>query len=177
MWREEQTRKYDRPMPVFSTHPASMERLNDLKAEAAAIVDAPTERGRDRYRAVLRPLLPKLLDAELGNRRYAGSILVISELLEDSPAEDKGLLTFYLGEAYRRRGLGDDKAKAAAHYAQAITLPNAPAAAWREHGYDLLRAGGGDAARASLQRYLRDAPNAEDRAFVQRELDKLGAAQ
>ena len=177
MWREEQTRKYDRPMPVFSTHPASMERLNDLKAEAAAIVDAPTERGRDRYRAVLRPLLPKLLDAELGNRRYAGSILVIGELLEDSPAEDKGLLTFYLGEAYRRRGLGDDKVKAAAYYAQAITLPDAPIAAWREHGYALLRAGGGDAARASLQRYLRDAPNAEDRAFVQRELDKLGAAQ
>ena len=177
MWREEQTRKYDRPMPVFSTHPASMERLNDLKAEAAAIVDAPTERGRDRYRAVLRPLLPKLLDAELGNRRYAGSILVIGELLEDSPAEDKGLLTFYLGEAYRRRGLGDDKVKAAAYYAQAITLPDAPIAAWREHGYALLRAGGGDAARTSLQRYLRDAPNAEDRAFVQRELDKLGAAQ
>ena len=67
--------------------------------------------------------------------------------------------------------------KAAAYYAQAITLPDAPIAAWREHGYALLRAGGGDAARTSLQRYLRDAPNAEDRAFVQRELDKLGAAQ
>ena len=71
-------------------------------------------------------------------------------MLEDSPAEDKGLLTFYLGEAYRRRGLGDDKVKAAAYYAQAITLPDAPIAAWREHGYALLRAGGGDAARTSL---------------------------
>ncbi len=177
MWREEQTRRYDRPAAVFSTHPASQERLNDISAAAAAVPSPPIERGRDRYRAATRPFLEHWLDQELGQRRYAGSILVIGELLQDAPAVDKGVLTFYLGEAYRRRGLGDDKAKAAAHYAQAITLPNAPAAAWREHGYDLLRAGGDDAARASLQRYLRDAPNAEDRAFVQRELDKLGAAQ
>ncbi|QIL21239.1 M48 family metallopeptidase [Thermomonas sp. HDW16] len=177
MWREEQTRKYDRPMPVFSTHPASQERLNDIKAEAAAIPNAPTDRGRDRYRAAVRPLLPKLLDEELGNRRYAGSILVIGELLADSPTEDKGLLTFYLGEAYRRRGLGDDKAKAATYYAQAVLLPGAPAAAWREHGFVQRSAGDAAGARASLQRYLQDAPNAEDRAFVQRELDKLGGAR
>ena len=177
MWREEQTRKYDRPMPVFSTHPASQERLNDIKAEAAAMANAPTDRGRDRYRAAMRPLLPKLLDAELGNRRYAGSILVIGELLADSPAEDKGLLTFYLGEAYRRRGLGDDKARAAAYYAQAVTLPGTPAAAWREHGFVQRAAGNTAGARTSLQRYLQDAPDAEDRAFVQRELEKLGGAR
>lgn len=177
MWREEQTRRYDRPLPVFSTHPASQERLNDIRTEAAAIPNAPTDRGRDRYRAAVRPLLPKLLDAELGNRRYAGSILVIGELLADSPAEDKALLTFYLGEAYRRRGLGDDKAKAAAYYAQAVALQGAPAAAWREHGFALRSAGNAAGARDALQRYLRQAPNAEDRAFVQRELDKLGGAR
>ena len=177
MWREEQTRKYDRPLPVFSTHPASQERLNDIKAEAAAIPDAPTERGRDRYRAAVRPLLPKLLDEDLGNRRYAGSILVIGELLADSPAGDKGLLTFYLGEAHRRRGLGDDKARAAAYYAQAVALPGAPAAAWREHGFAQRASGNAGGARSALQRYLQDAPGAEDRAFVQRELDKLGGAR
>lgn len=177
MWREEQTRRYDRPLPVFSTHPASQERLNDIRTEAAAITSAPTDRGRDRYRAAVRPLLPKLLDEELGNRRYAGSILVIGELLDDAPAEDKGLLTFYLGEAYRRRGLGDDKAKAATYYAQAIALPDAPAAAWREHGFVRHSAGDTAGARASLQRYLQDAPSAEDRAFVQRELEKLGGAR
>ena len=177
MWREEQTRKYDRPLPVFSTHPASQERLNDIKAEAAAIANAPTDRGRDRYRVAVRPLLPKLLDEELGNRRYAGSILVIGELLADAPVEDKGLLTFYLGEAYRRRGLGDDKAKAASYYAQAVALPNPPAAAWREHGFVQRAAGEATGARAALRRYLLEAPAAEDRAFVQRELDKLGGVR
>lgn len=177
MWREEQTRRYDRPLPVFSTHPASQERLTDIKAAAAAIPNPPTDRGRDRYRAAVRPLLPRLLDAELGNRRYAGSILVIGELLADSPAEDKGLLTFYLGDAYRRRGLGDDKAKAASYYAQAIALPGTPAAAWREHGFVLRSAGNNAGARDALARYLQQSPNAEDRAFVQRELEKLGGAR
>ena len=177
MWREEQTRKWDRPLAVFSTHPASQERLNDITAAAAAIPDAPTERGRERYRAATRPFLPGWLDKELGERRYAGSILVIGELLQDAPPADKGLLTFYLGEAYRRRGLNDDRAKAAGYYAQAIALPGAPAAAWREHGFSRRAAGDSTGARAALQRYLEDAPQAEDRAFVQRELDKLGGAR
>lgn len=177
MWREEQTRKYDRPLPVFSTHPASQERLNDIKAAAAAIPNPPSDRGRERYRAAVRPFLPRMLDAELGQRRYAGSILVIGELLTDSPAQDTGLLTFYLGEAHRRRGLGDDKATAAAYYAKAIALPGAPPAAWREHGFVLRTAGNTNAARDALQRYLQQSPNAEDRAFVQRELEKLGGAR
>lgn len=177
MWREEQTRKWDRPLAVFSTHPASQERLNDITAAAAAIPDAPTERGRERYRAATRPFLPGWLDKELGERRYAGSILVIGELLQDAPPADKGLLTFYLGEAYRRRGLNDDRAKAAGYYAQAIALPGAPAAAWREHGFSRRAAGDSAGARAALQRYLEDAPQVEDRAFVQRELDKLGGAR
>ncbi len=174
MWREEQTRKYDRPLPVFSTHPASQERLNDITAAAALAGAVTGDRGRERYRAVVRPMLPHMLDQELAQRRYAGSILVIGELLADAPPADRGLLTFYLGEAHRRRGLGGDQQKAAALYTQAIAMPGAPAAAWREHGFALQAAGDTRGARMALQRYLRDAPDAEDRAFVQRELEKLG---
>lgn len=177
MWREEQTRKWDRPVALLSTHPASQERLNDISAAARAIPNPPTDRGRDRFRAATRPFLQGWLDQELGQRRYAGSILVIGELLHDAPPADKGLLTFYLGEAYRRRGLNDDRAKAADYYAQAIALPGTPAAAWREHGFARRAAGDVAGAREALQRYLKDAPEAEDRAFVQRELDKLGGGR
>ena len=177
MWREEQTRKWDRPVALFSTHPASQERLTDISAAANAIPNPPADRGRDRYRAATRPYLEGWLDKELGQRRYAGSILVIGELLQDAPAADKGLLTFYLGEAYRRRGLNDDRTRAAGYYAQAIALPDTPAAAWREHGFARRAAGDAAGARDALQRYLKDAPEAEDRAFVQRELDKLGGSQ
>lgn len=174
MWREEQTRKYDRPLQLFSTHPASQERLDDIKAAAATIASPPTDFGRERYRAAVHPPLVKLLDEELAQRRYAGSILVISELLDDAPAEDKGLLTFYLGEAYRRRGLGDDRKKASTYYAQAIALPGAPPAAWREVGLARRNAGDLTGARSALQRYLADAPAAEDAAFIRRDLDTLG---
>lgn len=174
MWREEQTRKYDRPLRIFSTHPASQERLNDIKAAAAAIAEPPVDLGRERYRAAVQPLLVKLLDEELAQRRYAGSILVIGELLEDAPPEDQGLLTFYLGEAYRRRGLNDDKAKAAGYYAQAIALPGAPPAAWREVGFARRSAGDAAGAREALRHYLEASPQAEDAAFVRRDLDSIG---
>ena len=85
------------------------------------------------------------------------------------------MLTFYLGEAHRRRNAAGDRAKAADLYARAVTMPGVPAQAWREHGFALRDANRNADARASLQRYLTDAPQAEDRAFVQRELDKLGA--
>lgn len=172
MWREEQTRKYDRPLTLFSSHPASQERLNDIKQAAAAIAAPPQDDGHERYRAAVHPLLIKLLDEELAGRRYAGSILVISELLEDAPAEDKGLLTFFLGEAYRRRGLNDDKAKAAGYYAQASTLPGTPPAVWREIGFQRRDAGNAASAREAFARYLHDAPQADDAAFIQREMDK-----
>jgi len=174
MLREENTRRYGRPAPIFSSHPETEERLADVRAAAAAVSDPPRERHRDAYRAATRAYLPSWLEAELARRAYDASILVIGELLADAPPEDRGLLTFYLGEAHRRRGRNDDRATAAQLYARAVSMPGVPADAWREHGFALRAAGNTAAARDALQRYLALAPQAEDRAFVQRELDKLG---
>lgn len=176
MLREENTRRYGRPAPVFSSHPETEERLADVRAAAAAVADPPRERHRDAYRAATRPYLQGWLEAELARRAYDASILVIGELLADAPGEDRGLLTFYLGEAHRRRGRDDDRARATQLYAQSVSMPGAPADAWREHGFALRAAGNPVAAREALRRYLELAPQAEDRAFVQRELEKLGGA-
>ena len=70
----------------------------------------------------------------------------------------------------------DDRARATQLYAQTVSMPGVPADAWREHGFALRAAGNPAAAREALRRYLELAPQAEDRAFVQRELDKLGGA-
>jgi beta-barrel assembly-enhancing protease len=172
--REEDTRKYQRRGVVFATHPATDERMSDIRAAADALPNPPRERRRDEYRAAMRPFMTHWLDEELGRRRYASSLLVIGELLADAPAEDHGLLTFYLGEAHRRRNTTGDRAKAAELYARAITLPGAPAASWREHGFALREAGQNANAAAALKRYLDLAPQADDRAFVQRELEKTG---
>ncbi|NOT89063.1 MAG: M48 family metalloprotease [Lysobacter sp.] len=172
--REEDTRKYQRRGVVFATHPATDERMSDIRAAAGALPNPPRERRRDEYRTAMRPFMAHWLDEELGRRRYASSLLVIGELLADAPAEDHGLLTFYLGEAHRRRNANGDRAKAAGLYARAITLPGAPAASWREHGFALREAGKNVEAIAALKRYLDLAPQADDRAFVQRELEKTG---
>jgi predicted Zn-dependent protease len=174
MHEEERTRRYERQLPVFSSHPATQERLSDIRAAANAQADAPKERRREAYRAATRPFLEHWLAADLGQRRYASSLLLIGGLLADAPPADRGLLTFYLGEAHRRRNAAGDRARAASLYAQAVALPGAPAAAWREHGYALRDAGQRAAARDALRRYLQDMPSADDRAVVERELSRLG---
>lgn len=174
--REEETRRYDRQAAVFMTHPATAERLADVTAAAAAEPGGERERRRDAYRAATRPFLETWLADELGRRRYASSLLVIGELLADAPPADRGVLTFYLGEAHRRRNAAGDRDRAAQLYAQAVAMDGTPAAAWREHGYALRAAGRTAHARAALRRYLDTAPRADDRAFVQRELDRLGGA-
>jgi predicted Zn-dependent protease len=173
MLREEETRRYERRGTVFATHPATLERLNDVRAAAAASGPA-RERRKDAYRTATRPYLEHWLQAELGQRRYASSLLIIGELLNDAPVEDRGVLTFYLGEAHRRRNAAGDRAKAAELYARAVGMPGVPADAWREHGFVLREAGRRSEARTALQRYLSGATQAEDRALVQREIDKLG---
>lgn len=177
MLREEQTLKYIKRSTVFATHPATQERLDDVRAAAAAVRTPSSNRGVAQYRAATRPFLENWLDGELAQRRYASSMLVIQELLDEATQQDRGLLTFYAGETYRRRDQAGDRAKAAGLYAKAVTMPGAPAAAWREHGFALAKQGHVADARAAFQRYLADAPQAEDRAFVQRELDKLGGSQ
>lgn len=174
MLAEEETRRYERRAAIFSTHPASRERLQDIRAAASSVPEHPRERRRDAFRASTRPFLERWLDADLGQRRYGSSLLLINGLLADAPDADRGTLTFYLGEAHRRRNAAGDRARAAELYARAVAMPGTPAAAWREHGFALRDAGRTAEARIALQRYLAQTPDAEDRAFVQRELDKLG---
>jgi predicted Zn-dependent protease len=174
MLREENTLKYIPRSKVFASHPATEERLADVRAAAAAVPNPPHERGAADYRAATRPYLEPWLAAELAQRRYGSSLLIVQELLEEAPAADRGVLTFYLGEAYRRRDSAGDRERAADEYAKAVALPGVPPGAWREHGFALAKVGRSAQARTAFETYLREAPQADDRAFVQRELDKLG---
>jgi predicted Zn-dependent protease len=172
MLREEQTRT-GVASSAYAYHPPTRERLDDIRAEVATLATHGNERNTAAYRAAIHPFLQHWLDAELSRRQYAASILVVSELLADAPAEDKALLSFYLGEAYRRRANPGDRAEAARWYAQAIALPDPPPAAWREHGMALRDAGDRPAAIDALQRYLKLASDPPDRAFVEHDLVEL----
>jgi predicted Zn-dependent protease len=166
MLREENARDYGKPMPVFASHPQTRERRDDLRTAAAAISDPGRESGQDRYRAATRPFLKRWLENELTRRMYASSIQAIGDLRDGGMAEDAGLYSFFLAEAYRRRGLGEDRSKAAALYAESVGQAGAPPEAWREHGLALRETGRTVEAATALRRYLELSPVAEDRAFV-----------
>jgi Zn-dependent protease with chaperone function len=173
MLREEEARDYGKPIPVFSTHPQTRERRDDLKAAADAVANPPHELGTGRYRAATRPYLGHWLEQELTRRMFATSIEVIGDLQAQAPAEDAGLYSFYLGEAYRRRGKDADKDEAGRRYALAVTQDGAPPEAWREHGLALRAAGDRAGAAAALRRYVALAPQADDLAFVTGYLTEL----
>ena len=177
MLREEDTRHYGKTWTVFASHPPTRERLDDVTAAAVATGARGGERNVAAYRAATRPFLSHWLDMELARREYAASILVVTELLAEAPVDDRGVLEFYLGEAYRRRADPAGRSEAAHHYANAITLPGAPPAAWREHGLALRDAGNRSDAATALHRYLELAPDANDRAFVTRYLAELEGHQ
>lgn len=173
MVEEEAARKYGKPIPVFASHPKTSERLADVRAAAEASGTDTGETGRDAYRAAVQPFLESWLEDELSRRMYDTSVQVIGRLRTLCDPGVQGRYTFFLAEAHRRRGKEGDAAQAATLYAEAIALPDAPAAAFREHGLALRAAGQPAAAAAALQRYLELAPEAEDAAFVRHYLTEL----
>lgn len=173
MVEEEAARSYGKPIPVFASHPKTTERLADVRTAAEASGASTGSTGRDAYRAAVGPFIESWLEDELSRRMYDTSVQVIGRLRGLADPGLQGRYAFYLAEAHRRRGKGSDAAVAAELYAEAVTLPDAPAAAFREHGLVLRAEGRPDQASAALKRYLELSPQAEDAAFVRHYIDEL----
>lgn len=176
MLQEEKAADYGKPLPVFASHPKSQERRDDLQAAAAAIDNPSSQRDAEAYRHETEKFQQQWLEGELSRRMYQSSIVVMTELLSVSPAEHKGLYTFFLAEAHRRKNKEGDRAKADELYAQATQLPDAPSGAWREYGLALKSANNKPAALAALNRYLALDPKADDRLFIEQYLKELQVA-
>ncbi len=177
MLREENARDYGKPFPVFASHPQTKERVEDVRAAAAAIPNPGKELGRAAYRQATHPFLQQWLQNELTRRMYNTSVQVITDLRKTADPRDAGMYTFYLGEAYRQRNKNDDRVQAAKLYAQAITEPGAPAMAWREQGLALRDAKQFKDAIQNLQEYLAKDPNAQDRGFIEGYLKQMETQQ
>ena len=177
MLREEDARDYGKPFPVFASHPKTKERVEDVRAAAAAITNPGTELGYEAYRKVTRPFLQSWLKNELTRRMYNTSVQVIGDLRKTAAVNDAGVYTFYLGEAYRQRNKNDDRAQAIKLYAQSITEPGAPAEVWRENGLALRDIKQFPEAIKNLQSYLARSPEAQDRGFIESYLKQMETAQ
>ena len=149
---------------LLASHPAPEQRMSDLRASAQEIASPrSTERNRESYLAAIGAHRKTMLDDQVKLNDPGASLYIINNLAKDGW---NGLLRYYEGEVWRLRGRKGDNALAARSYAAAITLPDAPAEAWRAHGYGLLRDGRRDEGKAALGRYLAIAPNAPDAAMV-----------
>jgi predicted Zn-dependent protease len=167
----EMRRRNRRPQSLLASHPAPESRMRDLNLSSAEVKVAGRdyERGRDRWLTAIGPHRQRLLEDQVKLNDPGASLYIINNLAADGW---DGMLRFYEGESWRLRGRAGDRERANASFAQAVTLPNAPAEAWRAHGYALISAGRRDEGRAALARYLDLAPNAADAAMVRYSLQQ-----
>jgi beta-barrel assembly-enhancing protease len=153
---------------AFSTHPPEQARMQDLLDTAKLLQDrkgpGAFEDGAERWQTVMRPYRAKLLEEQIRLNDPGASLY----LLEGHAAHGgwDGQLRFLEGEVYRQRGAEGDKALAASAYASAIAFEDAPAAAWKAHGYDLIKAGSPTEGKVALSRYLELTPDAADASMV-----------
>ncbi len=164
--RQRHKRYNDRADSIVSTHPPTGQRMRDLADTAEHLRASGSEAafdGRAQWRTAITPFMPVLLDEQIKRNDPGASLYLISSLAQDGWT---GLLRYQEGEVFRMRSAHDDAAKAAAAYAAAVQLPDAPPEAWRAHGYALLKAGQADEGRAALNRYLALNPAANDAGMV-----------
>ena len=164
---EQRNKRYrDRSQSVLSTHPPSEDRMTDLADTAAYLSsEEPRERadGRAEWLAAIAPHRVQLLEEQVKLNDPGASLYLVESLATDGW---NGVLRYQEGEIYRMRAADGDPAKAAAAYAASVALPDAPAEAWRAHGYSLLKAGKTADARDALNRYLAMSPDAKDAGVI-----------
>ena len=150
---------------LFATHPAPASRMADLRVSSREVTGGtgPQARGRDRYLKALSSHRARFLDDQVKLNDPGASLYIVNNLAKDGW---NGLLRFYEAEIWRLRGQKGDDARAAQGYAAAVTCPDAPPEAWRNHGYALAKTGRREEGKAALARYLALAPNASDAPMV-----------
>ena len=155
---------------ALSTHPPTENRTINLADTAnylAGKADLPGSEDRGEWEAVIRPYQAMLLHEQVYLNDPGASLYLLETLAKDGWT---GLLRFNEGEVYRLRNANGDDLKAAATYAAATALADAPAEAWRAHGYALLKAGNKSGANEALHRYLAMKPDAPEAAMIRSSL-------
>jgi len=170
--KERDKRYRDRSASLLSTHPPTEDRMKNLADTAASLAarnHQDTTDGRAEWLAAVAPHRAMLLDEQIKLNDPGASLYLVESLAQDGW---NGLLRYNEGEIYRLRGEAGDREKAANAYAAATALPDAPAEAWRAHGYAQLKAGNVEDGRNALSRYLAMNPDANDVGVVRYTLNQ-----
>jgi beta-barrel assembly-enhancing protease len=151
---------------VLSTHPPTEDRMIDLADTADYLAGKqalPDSEGRDEWTEVIRPYQAVLLQEQIQLNDPGASLYLLENLAKVGWT---GLLRFNEGEIYRLRNAKGDDLKAAAAYAAATALADAPPEAWRARGFAWLLAGNKSEADEALNRYIAMQPDAPDAAMI-----------
>jgi hypothetical protein len=165
----------DETSSVLSTHPPARDRMTNLVDTADHLAgkgELQVSDGRDEWAEVIRPYQALLLQEQIYLNDPGASLYLLQNLAADGWT---GLLRFYEGEVYRLRDANDDL-KAAAAYAAATALADAPPEAWRAHGFALLKMGKKSEAGEALTRYLAMNPAAPDAEMIRFTLTQRATA-
>jgi predicted Zn-dependent protease len=168
--REEQAASTNDGGWIFlATHPGIDERIKSFQAAAGSATRGVT--GESELVGLLAAYQDEWLGDELTRGEYDESEVLFRRLLKRD--RNPGLIHFYLGELYRKRGQKGDLDLAIGEYRSALHQPDAPARTHRSLGQVLIRTGRTAEARSALEKYLEAAPTAPDRQIIQHQIDRL----
>lgn len=157
-----------RKTSFLASHPAPPERVAALETQARTIPTQNGELGRKRYLEVTEPYVERWVRAEI-RRRKPDQTLRLFERLQ-TQGRDPGLMEFAKGEVHRQRWdkTKDDPQKAIAAYKRAIEARKPPADAYKGLGLAYRKSGQAAAADEAFRDYLAVAPDADDRAVIEK---------
>jgi len=166
---EERAAEVKREKPgIFSkTHPEAEERMASLRARVTAEYGPPaTVRKADAELVqVLNAHYLELMEDQLDTNRYGRTREILERHVE--LGVDPGLVQYFFGELYRQRNEEGDRDMAINAYRSSVGFGGAPAAAYKNLGYLLLKERQMDEAKSYFEKYLAIDPEASDRAMIE----------
>lgn len=161
---EVKAQKIDEPF-FFASHPRLLERIDSFRQLNRARLPGGYV-GAPEYLAAMREVKLAALESDLARQRYQSVLLVLENetVRRQYPPEAQ----YYLGEAYRERAGDGDEARAEQAYLAAIETAPQFAPSYRALGIYHMKKKNFPAARTYLKRYLTLAPDAPDRAYIEK---------
>jgi predicted Zn-dependent protease len=156
----------------FASHPRLKERIESTRAlleERYGRQRAAGDAGKDRYRQAVREVILATARLDLAAGRFGVAERGAEDYLALNPRSAAAMTV--LADAARQRGGKDERALEL--YRKAAALDPGCAEAQRGLGLALARRDDRAGARAALRAYLRLAPAAVDRAWIEGELAEL----
>jgi predicted Zn-dependent protease len=170
---EEEVREENASEPFFfGTHPALAARIDNFRRLASQYARRTKGLdGVDNFLSRTRELIYEAARLDLQAGRFTSADRSAKKYISMNPSAARG--PFLLGEIARQRQDAASMETALAQYRKAIELDRAYPQPYRALGLLLMKRGEKSAARQALERYLELSPTAEDRGWVERDLETL----